>query len=103
MPVISTNDFYIGLNFELSVDVTWNRFSSNVWVFLTGFGGSVRTAFANNSHFGQLLTKIFKVIIRIFVIKYVNWTDFIQVSSGRTLLWILMLLVPVCQASFLLQ
>ena len=43
MPVIETDDFEIGLNFERSVDVTWNRFSSSIWDVLTGFGGSVST------------------------------------------------------------
>ena len=43
MPVIKANDFEIGLNFELSVEVIWNRFSSNIWDVLTGFGGSVGT------------------------------------------------------------
>ena len=46
MPIIKTNDFEIGLNFELSVDVKWNRFSSSIWDVLTGFGGSVSSAFA---------------------------------------------------------
>ena len=41
MPVIESDDFYIGLNFELSVDLTWNRFSSSIWDVITGFGGSV--------------------------------------------------------------
>jgi hypothetical protein len=50
MPVIKTNDFEIGLNFELSVEVTWNRFSSSIWDVLTGFGGSVRTAWSTFSH-----------------------------------------------------
>ena len=49
MPVIKTIDFSIGLNFELSVDVTWNRFSSSIWDVLTGFGGSVSTDFAKNA------------------------------------------------------
>ena len=41
MPVIESDDFMIGLNFELSVDLTWNRFSSSIWDVITGFGGSV--------------------------------------------------------------
>ena len=44
MPVIETDDFEIVLNFELSVDVTWNRFSSSIWDVITGFGGSVSSA-----------------------------------------------------------
>ena len=34
----------------------------------------------------------------------IHWKDIlIQVSMGRTLLWILMLVVPTCQASFCLS
>ena len=55
MPVIKTDDFYIGLNFERSVDVTWNRFSSSIWDVLTGFGGSVSSALTEMTNFGKLI------------------------------------------------
>ena len=55
MPVIKTDDFYIGLNFERSVDVTWNRFSSSIWDVLTGFGGSVSSALTEITNFGKLI------------------------------------------------
>ena len=43
--LIKSSLLEISLEFESSVDVKWNRFSSSVMDVFTGFGGSVRQMF----------------------------------------------------------
>ena len=71
MPVIKSNYLEIALNFERSVDVTWNRFSSTIWGVLRGFGGSVSIALHKMLSFGKQ-TKAYSCYLK----KKVFWVYF---------------------------
>ena len=64
--LIKSSLLEISLEFESSVDVTWNRFSSSVMDVFTGFGGSVR---------------------RMFVIGPYFKSDFINTSESKKYMW----------------
>ena len=81
MQMINMQSSGIGLIFDTSVDVTQTEFTATFVTLLTGLGGSV----------SQLRHKFeFSNIV-------------LQVSSGRTLLWIVMVVVSAVQEKFWLH